>query len=117
MIEQLVARVFALRDRSHLAHWSTGSYSAHVALGDLYDGLIDKIDGIVEAYHGVYWLIGAVTPAQPLQGEVAACLDVELVWLDKNRTKIAMGSTLLENLLDDLMQLYATTRYKLVNLY
>jgi len=40
----------------------------------------------------------------------------ELNWIDKNREKIAEKSTMLENLIDDLMQLYSTTHYKLVNL-
>jgi DNA-binding ferritin-like protein len=114
MIEQLVARVFALRDHAHVSHWKTTSYSAHVALGELYDGLIDKIDGIVEAYMGLFGQIGAVGRAEMQTTDIAVCLDDELEWLDTHRAKIAHGSTLVENLLDDLMQLYSSTRYKLV---
>lgn len=116
MIEQLVARVFAMRDCAHLHHWATKSYSEHKALGKFYDGLIDKVDGIIEAYQGVFGLIGEVELATFPKGNVADYIDGELKWLEKNRDKLANGSTLIENLLDDLMQLYASTRYKLVNL-
>ena len=58
MIEEFVSRSFALRDAAHLAHWATRSYSEHVALGEFYDGLLDKVDTIVEAYQGCFGLIG-----------------------------------------------------------
>jgi len=116
MIEQLVARAFAMRDYAHLKHWATKSYSEHKALGKFYEGLIDKVDGIIEAYQGVFGLIGKVELAVFPQGDIAEQIDGELKWLEENREKLANGSTLIENLLDDLMQLYASTRYKLVNL-
>lgn len=114
MIEQLAARVFAIRNCAHVAHWKTTSYSAHVALQKLYDKLPDKIDNIVEAYMGLFGPIGAVGSFDLSSDDVAICIDDELEWLDTHRAKIALGSTLIENLLDELMQLYSSTRYKLV---
>lgn len=116
MIEQLVSRVFAMRDCAHLNHWATKSYAEHKALGKFYEGLIDKIDGIIEAYQGLFGLIGKVELMSFPEGDIAGHIDGELKWLEKNRAKLALDSTLIENLLDDLMQLYASTRYKLVNL-
>ena len=49
MIEELVARVFALRNAAHLEHWATNSFSKHMALGSFYDDIIDKTDKLVEA--------------------------------------------------------------------
>ena len=37
-----------------LHHWGTKSYSAHKALGKLYEGLDGLIDTFVESYIGVY---------------------------------------------------------------
>jgi hypothetical protein len=116
MIEELVAHVFALRNAAHLAHWATKSYSQHQALGTLYDGLIDKIDMIVETYQGAFGLIGDVKIVVMPKGSITEIVLKELNWIDKNREKIAEKSTMLENLIDDLMQLYSTTHYKLVNL-
>ena len=52
MIEELVSRVFAIRNAAHLAHWASQSYSEHKALGKFYDGVIDKVDAIIETYQG-----------------------------------------------------------------
>jgi hypothetical protein len=40
--------------KAHIMHWMTKSYAQHMALGDLYDGLPDLIDSVVEQYIGKY---------------------------------------------------------------
>lgn len=116
MIEDLVARGFAIRDAAHLEHWATDSYSQHVALGEFYDGVIEKIDGIVEAYQGWFALLKKV-PREPLPtGDITEAIGLEAQWIADNRKEIARGNTMLENLLDDYAQLYSTTYYKLSRL-
>ena len=116
MIEELVSRVFAMRNAAHVAHWATKSFSEHSALGEFYDGLIDKIDAIVEVHQGWYGLIGEVRILMMPKGDLPAKIREELKWISQNREKIAQKNTMLENLIDDLMSLYSTTHYKLVNL-
>jgi hypothetical protein len=116
MIEDLVSRVFAMRNAAHLAHWSTKSYSEHKALGKFYDGLIDKIDAIIEAYQGWFGLIGEVRMIVMSKKDIAEAIRTDLTWMGTNRDKICKKNTIMENLIDDLMQLYSTTHYKLVNL-
>ena len=116
MIEELVSHVFAMRNAAHLAHWATKSYSEHKALGKLYDDLIDKIDNIVEAYQGYYGLIGEVRIMMMPKDRIVNTVRTELGWIQTNRDKIAKKNTMIENLIDDLMQTYSTTHYKLVNL-
>ena len=48
MIEELIDKTFHIRDASHIAHWKTKSYSEHMALGDYYEDIIEKIDEINE---------------------------------------------------------------------
>jgi hypothetical protein len=116
MIEELVSHVFAMRNAAHLAHWATKSYSEHKALGKFYDDLIDKIDSIVEAYQGYYGLIGEVRIMMMPKDRIVNTVRTELGWIQTNRDKIAKKNTMIENLIDDLMQTYSTTHYKLVNL-
>jgi len=116
MIEELVSHVFAMRNAAHLAHFSTKSYSEHKALGKFYDDLIDKIDSIVEAYQGYYGLIGEVRIMMMPKDRIVNTVRTELGWIQSNREKIAKKNTMIENLIDDLMQTYSTTHYKLVNL-
>lgn len=113
MIEQLVSKIFALRDESHLAHWKTRSYAQHKALDELYNGLVEHIDGIVEAYQGCYGLIGDIPQGQQSREGILECLTETANWIAANREKIADNNTVLENLIDGLGDLMATTAYKL----
>lgn len=119
MIETLVSKVFATRNAAHLAHWAAkgdGSFARHMALGDFYDAIIDKIDTIVEAHQGAFGLIGEVKPETVAKADIVEHIADEAQWIDDNRAKIAGGVRALENLIDDLTGSYLTTYYKLRNL-
>lgn len=113
MIEELIARVFKLRNESHVAHWKTKSYSEHQALGELYDGIIDHLDNYVEAHQGGLGIIGKM----PEDVEnISKCVRDDIIWLTENRSKISKGVPALENILDELTGLHMKTLYKLENL-
>lgn len=38
----------------HIYHWQTMGFSAHKALGELYDGIHDLADSFMESYMGKY---------------------------------------------------------------
>ena len=116
MIEELVERVFAARDVTHREHWRTRSYSAHMALGDFYDGVIDAIDGIVEAYQGQFGLIGEVNVATTPVQNITLWLQAEMSWIQANQAAISRGSSAVSNLIDTLVELYQSTIYKLTHL-
>lgn len=117
MLEQLIERVFATRNAAHLAHWKAtgpGSYARHSALGDFYGSAIDTLDRLVEASQGFFGIIGDVSDAPSQQfGDILGRLTVDLAWITANRDGICQGVPALENILDDLTDLYATTIYKL----
>ena len=115
-IEDLVARAFAIRDAAHLAHWATDSYARHVTLGEFYDSVIEKIDGIVEAYQGWYDLIGKVPQFILPEGDIVVQIGEEAAYVSKNRDVLAKENPMLENLLDDYTQLFSSTYYKLRHL-
>lgn len=116
MIEDFISRAFALRNAAHLAHWAatgTGSYARHSALGDLYDGVIDSVDSIVECYQGCYGLIGEVKPAVYAKDDIEQKLVETANWIAGNREAIARDNEIIENQLDELGALFAKTVYKL----
>lgn len=116
MIEELVARVFSTRNAVHLAHWRTKSFAEHKALGKFYEGLISKIDNIVEMHQGANGLIDNVD-SQPLVGkDLIRHLTEESKWIDDNREALSGDICAIENALDDLAGLYLSTIYKLKNL-
>lgn len=117
MLEQLIERVFATRNAAHLAHWKAtgpGSYARHMALGDFYDGIIDSLDKLVEASQGFFGIVGEVSDAPSQQyADILGRLTVDLAWINTNRDAICQDVSTLENILDGLTDLYATTIYKL----
>jgi hypothetical protein len=115
-IEELVSRVFAVRNAAHLAHWATDSFSRHMALGDFYDKIIDQIDGIVETYQGYYGLMGDVAPMSFPYDDICGLIADEAEQVAKARSTVCKGNTALENLIDGLSETYSTTFYKLANL-
>ena len=116
MIEELVSRVFTARNVAHLAHWKTKSYSQHMALGDFYDGVIDQLDALVEAYQGQFGLIGNVPLKAPAKAEIVSFLEEELAWINENCEEITQENDSLENLLQNITATYQSTLYKLKNL-
>lgn len=113
MIEELASRVFAARDIAHREHWKTKSYAAHVALGAFYDGVIESIDDIVEAYQGLYGDIEDFECKTRKIDDVASFLQGELDWIEENRAEICQGSDTIGNLIDGLAGIYAKTVFLL----
>jgi len=117
MIAELVERVFATRNAVHLEHWRTKSFSQHMALGDLYDKLIDGLDAIVEAHQGVFDLITVDDlPKQPKVINIIGRLEDDLEFIHKNRKYITSGLPAIDNLLQTLEADYMTALYKLKRL-
>jgi DNA-binding ferritin-like protein len=119
LVHELVDRVFDVRDEAHREHWNTKSFSVHSALGDFYDGVIDKIDAFIEAYQGQYGLIGKNDDESYEQGAHASiipCLRDTSDWITANMEALCMNDATLGNLLQDLSHTFLTTLYKLENL-
>jgi hypothetical protein len=115
-IEELAARVFAARDAAHRAHWKTGSFAAHMALGEFYDSVIDEVDAVVEVYQGAFGLIGPFSVTSEPPANLVGYLEAETKWIEENRDDFANGNTAVGNLVDSLIGVYRRTLYKLTNL-
>ena len=114
MIEQLVARVFATRNAAHLLHWRGPSYAQHVALGEFYDAILDKLDEIVECHQGETGEpIGPVVVlAQPGLDTLPSYISAEEDWICENRNAISDDEAV-RALIDELANLYQRASYKL----
>lgn len=113
MIEELIDKTFHIRDASHIAHWKTKSYSEHMALGDYYEDIIEKIDEIIEAYQGTFGIIGKV---EEQDADIAKSINDMVIWLNENRSNISRNVPSIENIVDELTALNMRTLYKLENL-
>lgn len=119
MVEELIARVFYARNVAHFEHWraqGVGGYARHVALGEFYDGVIDALDTLVEAYQGAFELIGTVPAPKTKAEDIQAILIEDAGWIEKNHEAICKGNRAVANLIDGVTGIYLTTTYKLRNL-
>jgi hypothetical protein len=116
MIEEFVSRMFALRDASHVAHWASKSYAEHQTLGAFYDELVDRVDGIIEAYQGYFGLIKSVSPLPYSRDKIMDQIQSEAKWLSSHCDEICRGNAAVENMLYDLEGMFAQAYYKLKNL-
>jgi len=98
----------------HIHHLGTDSYSQHMALGDFYDGLDDLSDKFIEAYQGKYSKIIFAEKALFLGENGLALVTYIGVEIAKYRQMPGFPQdSELQNIVDELADLVASTLYKL----
>lgn len=110
-----IGELFLARDVAHSAHLNTRSYAKHMALGAFYEGIVDLADALAEEYQGRYGLIGPITlQSVKKPGNVVVFLEDQLATLDEARYKVCKKEdSSLQNQIDTIVSLYASTLYKL----
>lgn len=61
----LISVLMKARDVAHMWHWKVKSFSLHMALGELYEGLGDFMDELMEMYMGKYGTEAHVEMSDP----------------------------------------------------
>jgi len=116
-INEMVEKVFCTRNLVHFAHWNTQSFASHIALNELYEDIVYYVDDPVETYQGEFGLLQGLECCEAaMTTDIIGQIQGDSDWIRANRTKIANGSTVIENLLDGLSGIYSKTLYKLKNL-
>lgn len=113
----LAAHLFLARDLAHRAHSRTtgpGSFAAHDALGDFYEGVIGLADEFVEQYQGEYeTLLDIPLLDNEYEGEIRDVLNQIKAWIQDNRREVT-DDTSLQNTLDEVVKLFQHTNFKLL---
>jgi hypothetical protein len=112
---QLMGLLFLGRNVAHSVHLNTRSYSKHVALNTFYDSVIDVADAFAEAYQGRHGLIGPIAiPASKKTTNIIEFLQDQLAEIEKGRYEVCdKEDSSLQQLIDNIVELYLTTLYKL----
>ena len=97
---------------THLMHLQTKSYSKHVALGDYYEGIVDLVDSWVEAYQGTHGVIENYPNPHGIYKDPLAYIDGLCSYVEEKRKSLP-DDTMLQNIVDEIVQLLDTTIYKL----
>lgn len=112
----VISILFAARDAAHTLHLATKSFARHVALGDLYESLVEYADELAEMYQGKYGILNlrsdhpqGFNTTDPLSFIRALASWVELTRQDAT-------DSFIQNKLDELLADVYRAKYKLENL-
>lgn len=110
-----VGTLFLARDVAHSVHLNTRSYAKHMALNTFYDEIIDHTDAFAEAYQGRHGLIGPISLMSAKKtGNIQEFLVESLADIEKMRYEVCdKTDTSLQQLIDNIVELYLTTLYKI----
>lgn len=107
---KIVSLLFNARTNAHFFHLETKSFAQHKALDDFYSGVVDLGDRFAESYQGQYGLISGYTIGNKESEPLAMLVDQlkQVVNL-----KSSFKDSHLVQILDDVVELYTSTIYKL----
>ena len=110
-----VGLLFLARDVAHSVHLNTRSFSKHSALNTFYDGIVDNADAFAEAYQGRNGLIGPITLMSAKKtSNIIEFLEDQLKEIESVRYDVCdKTDTPLQQLIDNIVDLYLSTLYKL----
>ncbi len=111
---KLVSLLFNARTNAHIAHLQTKSYAQHIALNELYEGILDIADSFAESAQGTQGILNGYTLGTLWSGDVIS--NVESLHNEISGMKKEFTEGHLLQLIDDATELTATVLYKLKNL-
>ena len=112
---EFIGQLFLARDVVHSVHLNTRSYAKHKALQKFYENIIDLADAFAEAYQGRHGLIGPISLSSAKKTtNVVEFLEDQLAEIEANRYKFCdKDDSTMQQLVDNIIELYLTTLYKL----
>jgi len=107
--------LFLARDVAHSVHLNTRSFSKHEALNIFYNRIIGAADDFAEAYQGRHGLIGPITlHSAKKTGNIIEFLQESLAEIEGARYDVCdKTDSSLQQLIDNIVEVYLRTLYKL----
>jgi DNA-binding ferritin-like protein len=107
--------LFLARDVAHSIHLNTRSFSKHEALNIFYDRIVDVADDFAETYQGRHGLIGPISlQSAKKTSNVLEFLQESLKEIESVRYEVCDKSdSTLQQLIDNIIEVYLRTIYKL----
>ena len=112
---EFLGLLFLARDVAHSVHLNTRSFSKHEALNIFYNRIIGAADDFAEAYQGRYGLIGPITlHSAKKTANITEFLQDSLAEIEAARYDVCDKSdSTMQQLIDNIVEIYLRTLYKL----
>jgi DUF1680 family protein len=100
---------------THSVHLNTRSYSKHKALNIFYERIVGAADDFAEAYQGRHGLIGPITlHSAKKTSNIIEFLEDSLAEIEAARYEVCdKTDSSLQQLIDNIIEIYLRTLYKL----
>lgn len=111
----VVTPLIQFQQNIRLSHWQTDSYAQHQAFGKTYEALDGLIDGLIEAYMGVYGRLKSnISFSIELKGlpSLEAAIKDFLTFLGDLRDHVESHSDL-QNMVDEIIGTINSLKYLL----
>jgi len=117
-----LSKLFLARIQFHVFHLQVigiGSFAQHIALDELYKGIVDLTDDLIETYQGKYGIVTGYK-LEALQDDLSSKQVIQYIqdlhdYIDTERVALFPDSDSL-NIIDEIKSLLKTGLYKLKNL-
>jgi hypothetical protein len=114
-VQEFNSALFEIRINAHIAHLQTTNYASHMALGSLYESIVELQDSFTESYQGKYGIIEGYPDVKINEGvDMVKYLTIKTTSFQKYRDSLTDG--FLQNIVDTIIELLYSTLYKLKNL-
>ena len=112
---EFLGLLFLARDVAHSVHLNTRSYSKHKALNIFYDRIVGAADDFAESYQGRHGLMGPIAlHSAKKTTNIIEFLEDSLKQIEDARYEVAdKTDTSLQQLIDNIIEIYLRTLYKL----
>ena len=112
---EFLGLLFLARDVAHSVHLNTRSYSKHKALNIFYDRIVGAADDFAESYQGRHGLMGPIAlHSAKKTTNIIEFLEDSLKQIEDARSEVAdKTDTSLQQLIDNIIEIYLRTLYKL----
>jgi hypothetical protein len=112
---EFLGLLFLARDVAHSVHLNTRSFSKHEALNIFYNRIIGAADDFAEAYQGRHGLIGPITlNSAKKTANITEFLQDSLAEIEAARYDVCdKTDSSLQQLIDNIVEVYLRTLYKL----
>jgi hypothetical protein len=111
-IAEMIGVLFMSRTYAHMAHLKTPSFAKHMALNELYDGIVGLADSLAEAAQGKFGKLEI--PIVAVKGNVEdpiRTIENHIDMLEK--LGAGCGEPFLDNIFQEIQALYYSKLYKL----
>jgi len=114
-IKEFLSSLFEIEVNIHIAHLQTTSYSEHIALNEVYTGIVDLRDRFIESYQGKYGVVKGYKSFQIKEAIDPINYLKEFCSLYE-KFRLTLEDGYLQQITDDILELLYSAIYKLKTL-